>query len=346
VTKGAQTHLHLDPVGGVAGDMFVAALLDAWPALRDGTLAAVGSLEAASQVRVAVTADRDHGLTGTRFTVTVPAGRNTADHVPFRRIRTMLEGSPLAPAVRRRAVDIFTILADAEGRVHGIPAEEVAFHEVGAADSIADIVAAAHLIETVGARSWSCGALPMGAGRVRSAHGVLPLPAPAVTLLLDGFAVMDDGLDGERVTPTGAAILRHLAPEPGPPRTPMRLARSGTGLGTRRFREIGNVLRVLAFEPLEAGLIHERVGVIEFEVDDRRSDARGPVAGVGTAARARRRARRAAGAGIRQEGAPRRPGPGPGRVRGGRAGRRRLLRRDAHARAALADRQPDRPAAP
>jgi uncharacterized protein (TIGR00299 family) protein len=261
-------HVHLDPVGGVAGDMFVAALLHAWPDFRDGTFAAIAALDLPSRIDAEVTAGRDHGLTGMRFEVSPRGDGGAPDHVAYRRIRDMIAAAPLAPGVIERAVDIFAILAEVEGRVHGIPDDQVTFHELGAADSIADIVAAAYLIEAVGAGSWSCGPLPMGAGRVASAHGLLPVPAPAVTLLLEGFALVDDGLDGERVTPTGAAILRHLAPEPRPPATPLRLVRSGTGLGTRRFPGISNMLRVLAFAPLEAGLIGERVAVIEFEVDD------------------------------------------------------------------------------
>ena len=140
----------------------------------------------------------------------------------------------------RRAIAIFAVLAEAEGRVHGIAPAEVSFHEVGAWDSIMDIVAAAALIEDIGAAGWSTTPVPLGSGRVRSAHGDLPVPTPATALLLEGLEVFDDGRPGERVTPTGAAILRHLMPGQGLPRRRLRLGRVGHGFGTKRFAGISN----------------------------------------------------------------------------------------------------------
>jgi len=123
-------------------------------------------------------------------------------------------------------------------------------------------------IDASGARVWSVAPLPLGSGRVQTAHGSLPVPAPATALLLEGFAVFDDGRPGERVTPTGAAILRHLAPESGVASLPARLARTGVGFGTRTLPGTSNVLRVLAFEPLAAHSGGDRVQVLRFEVDD------------------------------------------------------------------------------
>lgn len=170
------------------------------------------------------------------------------------------------------AVGIFAVLAEAEGRVHGRPADSVTFHEVGAADSIADIVAAAVLIEAIGAGSWSISALPLGGGRIHTAHGVMPVPAPATTLLLEGFEVQDDGIAGERVTPTGAAILRYLR-QAGllGARPAGRLTGSGIGFGTRRLPGTSNCLRVLSLDTAGAAgpaAGHRALGVIAFEVDD------------------------------------------------------------------------------
>lgn len=246
-------HIHLDALGGVAGDMFAAALLDAFPEHQAGVSASVRAVDA--RIACAVRAHNDGILSGARFAVSAPGevsgavsgpaphrhehpaphehphphphphdhGHDHGDehghdrarahghgHRPWSEIRAALEAADLAPAVRAHALGIFGHLADAEARVHGIAVEAVAFHEVGAADSIADIVAAAHLIAALGTRSWSVSALPLGSGRVRTQHGPLPVPAPATTLLLAGFATLDDGVPGERVTPTGAAILRHL----------------------------------------------------------------------------------------------------------------------------------------
>ena len=183
-------------------------------------------------------------------------------------VRARLRAARLAPAVRTRALAIFTLLAEAEGAVHGMDPAEVTFHEVGAWDATVDIVAAAWLIEALGPARWSCGAIPLGSGRVRCAHGLLPVPAPAVVHLLQGLATHDDGIAGERVTPTGAAILKHLAPSPAPPREAETLMGVGTGFGSRTLPGLSNVLRVLEFAPAAPAALQEAVALLRFEIDD------------------------------------------------------------------------------
>ena len=217
-------HIHLDPVGGAAGDMFVAALLHAFPHLAQGALEAA---EAVAGVECGLAPHGDGILTGARFTV--EDGHRHHHHAHWADIRERIERSDLDGAVQRHATGIFSHLAEAEARVHGVSPDQVMFHEVGAADSIADIVAAAWLIAALQPASWSVSPLPLGSGMVETAHGLMPVPAPATALLLEGFATRDDGIAGERVTPTGAAILRHLAP--GSARPAGRLA--GTGLWLR-----------------------------------------------------------------------------------------------------------------
>jgi len=260
-------HVHLDPVGGVAGDMFVAALLDAWPELA----AELPRLLAAAGLPGSVSAQclpwSDHGLLGKRYQVSDTAEAHRHPHTPFRTIRERLWKSALPTGVKARAVDIFTLLAQAEAQVHGIAVDEVVFHEVGAWDSIADIVAAAFLLESLLIDSWSVSALPLGSGRIRTAHGSLPAPAPATVLLLQGFIVQDDGRDGERVTPTGAAILKHLAPAYRPPAQAMVMGRTGIGFGVRHFDGMPNILRLFALEPA-AKRQTDAVAVLQFEVDD------------------------------------------------------------------------------
>lgn len=260
--------LHLDPVGGISGDMFVAAMVDAWPNLKDGTLAAIRAAGLPQSVDLKVLPQKDHALTGTRFEVNTPDEAEPLEPLPFKALCGRLKGSDLLPGTRARAIDIFSRLATAEAKVHGVEKEEVTFHEVGAWDSIADIVGAAHLIESMGAARWSVNSLPLGAGRVKTAHGNLPLPAPAVVELLKGFLMHDDGLEGERVTPTGAAILCHLAPDCNGTHAPGRMTRSGTGFGTRSFPGLSNVLRVFAFENVDLPFTHEEVAVLRFEIDD------------------------------------------------------------------------------
>ena len=313
-------HLQLDPVGGISGDMFVAALIDAFPQHEAALIAAV---EAVAPVRCRLVGHNDGVLQGRRFLVEpqdgaehrhprhdharddhghahgddhpkgrdhqashVHSGHSHDSHVHWSAIRNDLRASGLAPAVRESAVAIFSHLAEAEAAVHGIAVEAVEFHEVGAFDSIADIVAAAFLVDALGgeAVTWSVGPLPLGSGRVMTAHGLLPVPAPATALLLAGFPTLDDGVAGERVTPTGAAILRHLCAAQIAGETasaaPRCLGRSGIGFGTRRLPGLSNCLRVLTFEEIEhgvdgqatAGTPHRELLVIEFEVDDQSAE--------------------------------------------------------------------------
>ncbi len=176
---------------------------------------------------------------------------NNPDCGSWRALRARIEAADLPAEALGHALGIFGCLAEAEARVHGVAPDEVVFHEVGAADSVADIVAAAWVIAAVGPTAWSVGALPLGSGTVRTAHGPMPVPAPATALLLEGFAVRDDGVGGERVTPTGAAILRHLGcAGAGLPRT-ATLRGSGTGFGSRRLPGMSNCLRALVLDTQE-----------------------------------------------------------------------------------------------
>lgn len=269
-------HLQIDAVGGIAGDMFIAACLDAWPESADDTLMAIRAAGLPVDWTLALDDHHDSVLRGRRFTVREPSPMTGAEHVPLRDIVRGLSQSPLAPAVRDRAIAIFQVLAVAEADVHGIAVDDVEFHEVGAWDSIADIVGAAHLIETLRPSSWSVGPIPLGGGRIRTAHGAMPVPAPATAILLQGFELIDDGIDGERVTPTGAAILQHLRSTLGEPvrgmLRPMTLQRNGTGFGTRTLPGLSNVLRVLIFDEPVTVRAQDWVAVIEFEVDDQTSE--------------------------------------------------------------------------
>lgn len=266
-------HIHLDPVGGIAGDMFVGALLDVHPELAEAAIAAVRTTGLNDTVKVAHIPFSDGILSGSRFEVKLPETGPETGHVHWSALKQRLGESRLAPAVRGRAIAIFTHLAEAEARVHSKAVETVTFHEVGAWDSIADIVAAAFVIESLSPCDWSVGAIPIGSGRVATAHGLLPVPAPATVLLLDGFNCFDDGFAGERVTPTGAAILRHLDPAYGLGSTPRQLKKSGCGFGARRIQGMSNVLRVLQFDPVaSSAVIPDQVIVIRFEVDDQTAE--------------------------------------------------------------------------
>ena len=268
-------HIHLDPVGGLAGDMFLAAVLHAWPGLETAIFKAMRAAGLPNDWSVEVVAGVSAGITGMRVRINGDAGHHHHATGSFRQIRERLEGSALAPAVRDRAIAIFHLLAEAEGEIHGKPIEEVHFHEIADWDSVSDIVGAAAAIEAIGATGWSVGDIPMGGGTVMTAHGKLPVPAPATVRLLHGSRMVDDGITGERVTPTGAAILLHLQASQDQRRQTGILTHCGHGLGTRELKGCANMVRLLAFDTdADAGARETNwgqageVGVISFEVDD------------------------------------------------------------------------------
>lgn len=290
-------HFQIDALGGMAGDMFTAAILDAFPEHEAGTLASVAAVTGSEAVQCRLLPHHDGVLQGRRFSVELPGtgkvghddhGRHGHHehshhdhshqkhshslHQSWAEIRALIERAPLDPVVRDGSLAIFEHLAKAEARVHGIKVADVAFHEIGAWDSIADIVAAAHLAAVLSPATWTVGPLPLGSGRVNTAHGWLPIPAPATALLLQGFATMDDGVGGERVTPTGAAILRHLCGDSPASRDPRRLHRTGIGFGTRTLPGIPNCVRLLAFTKMPVAQGHRELGIIEFEVDDQSAE--------------------------------------------------------------------------
>ena len=286
--------------------MFIAAMLDAlprhWPAVR----VAIARLDLGPEAACRLVEHRDASLMGLRFIVaaeTTEAGasrpapghdhhehhdhahhaQDIADrrhhaHRSWASIRHLIEAAGLEAAVTAHALAIFGLLAEAEGLVHGVAADAVTFHEVGAVDSIVDIVAAAQILALVGPQTWSASPLPLGSGRVKTAHGILPVPAPATALLLRGLPVVDDGIAGERVTPTGAAIARHLLLREREPAglRPRRILGTGTGFGTRTLPGIANCLRVIVFDDVEGqaqgAFNHRELGVITFEVDDQSAE--------------------------------------------------------------------------
>ena len=271
--------IHMDPLGGIAGDMFVAALVHLRPDLEKGLAQTISLCPLIENVDVDCAPHDDGVLTGRRFVVRgrasvgdtqdrQEAGRGDHGHVDWRVIRHALTTSRLDPKTVKHAVAIFSHLAAAEARIHGVDPDDVRFHEVGAWDSIVDIVASAWLIGEIDAARWTVGPAPLGSGRIQSGHGQLPAPAPATAILLEGFLTIDDGVGGERVTPTGAAILRYLCKPSEEAREPRRLIGSGCGFGAKRLPGLSNCLRVLAFEPLDPHAAHEKIVVLETEIDD------------------------------------------------------------------------------
>ena len=266
----AKMRVHLDPTGGIAGDMFIAAILDAKPEWYEGMCEAIRDAGLPKEIALSLLPHSDFALTGTRFNVEEPK-INKHHHTLFSDIRNMLMESVLAVSVRQVAIDIFCLLAKAEAEVHGKTIETISFHEVGEWDSIADIVGAAYLIDKLSA-TWTLGLLPLGRGTVQTSHGILAVPTPATVKLLTGFNFYDDGLDGERVTPTGAAILAYLQPKQSGAAQGGKLVASGTGFGTKSFLEKSNVLRVLVLSELEQQSQSDNIYQIDFDIDDQSAE--------------------------------------------------------------------------
>ena len=282
--------IHLDLVGGISGDMFVAALVDALPALATPVLEALAAVRPAGAPEAVFHEISNGGLRACRFGLASPAsataycaaaaghaGANAgiAGHAgtAYSALREGLERAPLSTRTRHHALALLALLAAAEARVHGLDVADVHFHELGDWDSLMDMVAAGCIAAQLEGAQWSASAPPLGAGTVRTAHGLLPVPAPATSLLLTGYPWHDDGIAGERVTPTGAAILRHLVPAAACAnrRDAGRLLRVGSGAGARTLPGLPNIVRVLVSERSalpERDADGDIVAILEFEIDD------------------------------------------------------------------------------
>ncbi len=186
---------------------------------------------------------------------------------PYLEIVHLIDRADLPPNVRVHALGILRLLAEAEAHIHQVNIDHVHFHELAGWDSIMDVVAAGTIIAALDGACWSVSTLPLGGGLIQTQHGLLPVPAPATAALLKDFQWRNDGVSGERITPTGAAILRYLIDRPTSQLPGGRLMSTGTGAGTREFEQLPNILRVLVFE---AGAQSESmvVATVSFDVDD------------------------------------------------------------------------------
>jgi pyridinium-3,5-bisthiocarboxylic acid mononucleotide nickel chelatase len=251
---------YFDAFAGISGDMTIGALLQLGVSL-DAIRAELAKM-ALHGYELSQTERVVHGIRATKFHVTVT---ETSSERSFRAIAAMLHDSTLLPQVKNTALRIFTALADAEGRVHGIEPEAVHFHEVGAVDAIVDIVGAAFGFYALGIDKVYASALPLGMGFVPSRHGILPIPAPAtVELLRDRPVRLEDG-DAELVTPTGAAIITAMAETARAPQ--LQMTAVGYGAGERTLLDRPNLLRILIGRPVVT-LQTEQMLVLETNIDD------------------------------------------------------------------------------
>jgi uncharacterized protein (TIGR00299 family) protein len=256
---------YFDCFSGISGDMVLSALVDAGADLR----AIEGELRKLKPQEWAISAEKvkKRGIWATHVRVATGEAHH---HRGLSVILRMIDEAEFSTRVAERAKKIFTRLGEAEATVHQMPLEEVHFHEVGAMDAIIDIVGAAIGFELLGLDEFACSALDVGGGQVKTAHGLLPVPAPATAELLRGAPTYSSGVLRELVTPTGAAIATTLSTRYAEI-PPMTLRAIGYGAGTADLAEKANILRLLVGETAAS----ERgenwgspVTVIETNVDD------------------------------------------------------------------------------
>jgi len=254
----------LDPFSGIAGDMTLGALLGV--GLDPDWLRALPGRLGLADVRVDIREVLRGELVCWKVDFDIPPqphGRHIAE------IRQLVARSGAPPQVRERADAVFLAIATAEGEIHGMPAEEVHLHEVGAVDAILDVVGVVWGLAELAVEEVRCGALRTGDGTVRAAHGLLPVPAPATLKLLEGH-VIQPGPEGagELVTPTGAGLVKVLSDGPPPARyIPIR---SGYGAGTKDFAGRANALRVVLADTVadqDSGR-RETIAMLACDVDD------------------------------------------------------------------------------
>ena len=266
--------LYLDCFAGIAGDMFIGALLNLVKSpeiLRDG----IRKITALSPDEYEIIIERStkNGIAGINFDVHTHEHHHEHDHEHHHRhladIEAMISGSELSLRVKREVIRAFSLLAEAEAHVHGTTVDEVHFHEVGAVDSIIDITGAFILMEALDWPRVICSPVNVGSGTVTCAHGVLPVPAPAAEYLLQGVPVFSKGSPMERTTPTGALLVKILADGFGDVPSG-RITTSGFGLGNNGSDDMPNALRALMIETggKVDGLVREKLTLIECNIDD------------------------------------------------------------------------------
>lgn len=258
--------LHFECISGISGDMILGALID-MGAPQTCLYEAIEAVGLSHECRVEITKDFRAGISGTLVKVIEIMPDNShghhANHRHWHHIKEMLENSRLSDAVKQMAINVFETLAIAEGSVHGVTPEEVHFHEVGAVDSIVDIVGSCALIHALQVDDLTCSTIEVGGGTVKCQHGVLPVPAPAVAQLLIGKPISSGKAMVELATPTGVSVAVALCSSFGTMPS-MQLAAVGVGLGMKKL-EHANVLRVFLGED---GLSTDQIIQLEANIDD------------------------------------------------------------------------------
>ncbi|MBI5587812.1 MAG: nickel pincer cofactor biosynthesis protein LarC [Deltaproteobacteria bacterium] len=257
--------LYFDCPMGISGDMCLGALIDLGVDFK--TILRELKKLPVDKIDIRLGKELRHSITGTTFRVNI---RESHHHRTFREIRGIIKKSALTPEVKDLSIKIFGIIAVAEGRIHGVVPDQVHFHEVGAMDSIIDIVGASVAITSLKADKIIASPVPLGSGWADTMHGRIPIPAPATVEILKGVPVAASNVPFELTTPTGAAILKAVVDDYGPMPS-MVIERTGYGAGKKDFKESANLLRVMTGETggKTSGLEDtESLTVVETNIDD------------------------------------------------------------------------------
>ncbi len=255
---------YFDCFSGISGDMVLGALIDLgtpvkWLQKELSRLPLAG-------FHLTVTPVMRNGIQATSVSVDVEDSSYSRD---YKKIKLLLEGSPLSDDIKSTSLTIFERLALAEARIHGCTPDEVHFHEVGGVDAIVDIVGTVLCLKKLGIDQVISSKIPMGSGFVDCQHGKLPVPAPATIEILKGAPVYGTGVAAELVTPTGAAIITCLAESFGP-LPPMHVKKTSYGAGRRELADRPNLLRIISGTPADSteGLLTDEVIILETCIDD------------------------------------------------------------------------------
>lgn len=259
--------LYIDCSMGCAGDMLTAALLELHPD-KDDFLRRMNAALGGKAV-LSASPDSKCGLRGTHVTVLIngdeegEATRHHHEHTSISEILSFINSVPLEVKVREDAKKVYSLIAEAESRVHGHPIENVHFHEVGSLDALADVLSVCALMHELAPERILASEVNVGSGTVRCAHGVLPVPAPATELILRGVPIYSGQIKSELCTPTGAALLKYFVWKFGAMPT-MQIENAGCGTGKKDF-ECANVVRAFIGETTDEG---DRIIELACNLDD------------------------------------------------------------------------------
>lgn len=259
--------LYIDCSMGCAGDMLTAALLELHPD-KDDFLRRMNAALGGKAV-LSASPDSKCGLRGTHVTVLIngdeegEATRHHHEHTSISEILSFIDSVPLEVKVREDAKKVYSLIAEAESRVHGHPIENVHFHEVGSLDALADVLSVCTLVHELAPERILASEVNVGSGTVRCAHGVLPVPAPATELILRGVPIYSGQIKSELCTPTGAALLKYFVWKFGAMPT-MQIENAGCGTGKKDF-ECANVVRAFIGETTDEG---DRIIELACNLDD------------------------------------------------------------------------------